>query len=408
MPHFKALSLSLPELPCTLSCKENEFSFLELYSSCVFKNYSLLHTTSKISNLKPKEFFLTLKQNDKNPKEFLVKCDKSSKIAPIEIAKNALMLLASNQKVITHNLNQQNITPQFKLPSIKEINDFLNFEELLQKEGLENKEIWLEIGFGSGRQLLFNAQNHKDILHIGIEIHLPSLEQVARQIGLLQLNNILILAYDARIFLELLPKCSLSKIFVHFPVPWDKKPHRRIFSNAFLTQCARVFKKEGNLHLRTDSYEYFLYSLDLAKEFKNFEISHQKNQQNSITSKYEARWNRLNKDIYDLYLLQKEPLNIATKHYDFSFPKITSSPLLTPSFKKQKFVKEDYFLSLEDLLINPKGDKKILKISFGDFAYPETRYIIIDENLKYFREPPLKTEANFKAHNLLCSLLKEC
>ncbi|CAM2930116.1 tRNA (guanosine(46)-N7)-methyltransferase TrmB [Helicobacter burdigaliensis] len=405
MPHFKALSLSLPKLPCTLPCKESEFSFLELYSSCVFKNYSFLHTQAKFANLKPKEFFLTIKQDSTN--QSLVKCDKSSKIAPIEIAKNALSLLAKDQQIITHNLNSQKITPKFKLPFIKEINDFLNFEEFLQKEGLENKEIWLEIGFGSGRHLLFNAKNNQDILHIGIEIHLPSLEQVARQIGLLNLKNIFILAYDARIFLELLPKCSLNKIFVHFPVPWDKKPHRRIFGQAFLKQCARVLKKEGILHLRTDSEEYFSYSLNLAKEFKNFEISHYKNKQNSIISKYEARWNKLNKDIYDLNIIQKNPLELPTKDYDFSFPPLSHSFLLKPPFKKQKFIKEDYFLSLEDLLISPNPNQKILKISFGDFNYPETRYIIINENLEYFREPPLKTEANSKAHNLLCSLLKE-
>lgn len=92
--------------------------------------------------------------------------------------------------------------------------------------------------------MLHNAKNHPEILHIGLEIHSPSLEQVARQIGLLELDNILILAYDARIFLELLPSNILDKIFIHFPVPWDKQPNRRILNKAFfVSKWARVKTK---------------------------------------------------------------------------------------------------------------------------------------------------------------------
>ena len=34
--------------------------------------------------------------------------------------------------------------------------------------------------------------------------------------------------------MEFIESNKVGKIFVHFPVPWDKKPHRRIYSDEFV------------------------------------------------------------------------------------------------------------------------------------------------------------------------------
>lgn len=229
------------------------------------------------------------------------------------------------------------------------------------------------------------------------------MEQVARQIELNKLDNILLLAYDARIFLELLPSNTLEKIFVHFPVPWDKKPHRRIFSNAFLSQASRVLIPNGHLQLRTDSYEYFCYAKDLATSNPNLEIQYTSNAQEEIISKYEARWLKQQKNIYNLEIFAKQSSSPISFDYTFDF----SNTSLQKFFQKKKIIQEDYFLHLEDLLIADSTDCKLLKIAFGDFNYPETRYLIEDTHLHYFRENPLPTQINHKAHQLLISLLNQ-
>ncbi len=402
MPHFKSHTLTLPALPFETTTQEGKFCFLEHYISAYFKNRSLLHTRYIPHNLPPKDFFLSIKSPKKD--QYLIKCDKSSKIAPIEIAKTALLFLANQQNsLISHNLTPKNITPNFKLPFIKEIADI--------KEMLEDstQALWLEIGFGSGRHLLHNAKNNPDILHIGLEIHHPSLEQVARQIGLCKLKNLLIFNYDARIFLELLPTNSLERIFIHFPIPWDKNPHRRIFSPSFLTQTNRILKERGTLELRTDSKEYFEYSQTLAKDSPLFTAKEAINQQNPITSKYEARWKRQQKNIYDLVLTAKKTQKKHKKTYDFTFPSADSiKQAMLTQFAPHKFLKKDFFLNLEDLLVESNSTqkpKKVLKISFGAFNYPQNHYIIIDNKVQYFKEKPLPTEANYQSHRLLCTLL---
>ena len=399
MPHFKTSKLILPNLPHKVAHSAGEFEFLELFISKNHPNFSLLQLRFTPKNsTQTKEFFLEIKRNQK---EILVRFDKYSRIAPIEIIKNALEILMQMQdSILTHNLNRRAISPEFKLPFIKEINDFLDFHTLFfkacQKSKCNFKEIWLEIGFGSGRHLLHNAKNYPDILHIGLEIHHPSLEQVARQIGIQNLENILILAFDARIFLELLPSNALHKIFVHFPVPWDKKPHRRIFSQAFVAQCARVLKQNGHLQLRTDSLEYFIFAKDLMEHFKNFfRIETHKNAQEAIVSKYEARWLREQKDIYNLECYALQISKNQRLDFDFAF----NATLLPNNLSLQKIRQSDYFLNLEDLFLGNKN--KLLKIAFGDFNYPETRYVLQDSNLHYFKNNPLPTAINHRAHNLL-------
>ncbi|MBX7489920.1 tRNA (guanosine(46)-N7)-methyltransferase TrmB [Helicobacter turcicus] len=407
MPHFKTPKLTLPNLPYKATHSVGEFEFLELFTSKNNPNFSLLQIrfTPKDS-AQIKEFFLEIKRSENT---ILVRFDKYSRIAPIEIIKNALEILSQMQdSILTHNLNRNTITLEYKLPFIKEINDFLDFSALFNRTCAESKRnfsnIWLEIGFGSGRHLLHNANQNPNILHIGLEIHHPSLEQVARQIGIQKLDNILILAFDARIFLELLPSNILDKIFVHFPVPWDKKPNRRIFSQAFITQSARVLKQDGHLQLRTDSLEYFTFVKELMKNFKeSFKIESQKNTKETIISKYEARWLRQQKDIYNLECFALQTSKERVLDFDFIF----DSAFTHKDFKPRKFIQKDYFLNLEDIFLGQKSN--LLRIAFGDFNYPETRYIIQDSTLHYFRSNPLPSAINHKAHNLLKAYItKNC
>lgn len=463
MPHFKTAQLKLPNLPLKIAHPLGEFCFEQIFASMRNPYFALLQVcfTPKDSKETIKNFFLEIKTNLKSSKknqETIVHCDKNSRISPIEIIKCALKILMGFQdSILAHNLQGKSTTLAHKLPFIKQIEDFLDFETLLktQKSKLQTSanihycndskdsaqdsdifsHIWLEIGFGSGRHLLHNAKHHPEILHIGLEIHHPSLEQVARQIGLLGLKNILILAYDARIFLEILPSNILDKIFVHFPVPWDKQPHRRILSEAFLSQSARVLKQKGHLQLRTDSLEYFNYAQNLAKHFTtDFYTQSQVNADEAITSKYEARWLKQKKDIYNLEFFALHSSPTRKLKFDFDFLDSDLKPLMfsPKNYQKIKIVQNDYFLHLEDLLLNTshsctpndsiKPDTKhsmttnfqesslqspcLLKLSFGDFNYPQTRYVLQTNHIEYFKENPLPTYLNHQAHKQLLQLLQ--
>ena len=133
----------------------------------------------------------------------------------------------------------------------------------------KSPKIFLEIGFGSGRHILHLAKQNPNDIFIGLEVHTPSIEQVLKNIAISNLQNLFILHFDARVLLEILPSNSLDYIFLHFPVPWNDSPSRRVFSEHFLDLALRVLKKGGILELKTDDEIYFKDALSISKNLQN-------------------------------------------------------------------------------------------------------------------------------------------
>ncbi len=197
----------------------------------------------------------------------------------------------------------------------------------------------------------------------------------------------------------MLPSNLLSEVFVHFPVPWDKKPHRRVISSIFLSETMRVLKAGGVLNLRTDSYNYFWYSLDV---FLNTPLKTSvfidKNRSLEVTSKYEARWLRQEKDIYDVSVTSLEDSPQKEDRIDFLFKNSLKSFEKLLNVKKEAVVYGDFFVHY-DKIYKVFENFYLLKVVFGSFDKPESKYIIFNENeSRYFGTLPVKSSSNYKAH----------
>jgi tRNA (guanine-N7-)-methyltransferase len=73
-------------------------------------------------------------------------------------------------------------------------------------------------------------------------------------------ENARVLGGDVRrAFANYVPPESVAAVHVYFPDPWWKRKHRRrrVFTDEFVDQCARVLKPGGLLHSWTDVGEYF-------------------------------------------------------------------------------------------------------------------------------------------------------
>lgn len=115
-------------------------------------------------------------------------------------------------------------------------------------------EVWLEIGFGAGEHLSWQAVHNPSIGILGCEPFINGVASLLCAIEESQFANVLIHDGDARDLLEWLPSGGLSRIFVLFPDPWPKKRHwrRRLFSEATTAQLARVLAPGGELRAATD------------------------------------------------------------------------------------------------------------------------------------------------------------
>jgi tRNA (guanine-N7-)-methyltransferase len=347
-----------------------------------------------------KEFLLTKVKKGEND---LVKLDIPTRLSPVSLMKKALNGYAeqSGQKILFSNTNSiyNKVKPEEKY--LKEIEYFLN-------EFQTDKKILVEVGFGSGTHLLHQAKQNPDKLVIGLEIHTPSTEQVLKQLSLQNIENVLVLNYDARLFLETLDSNCVSKIFVHFPVPWDKKPHRRVMSYSFISESMRVLEIEGTLELRTDSPNYFAYNLELLKEFRNYPFKILKNNDLEVTSKYEARWKRQEKTIWDIIISANENSPQRVLEGDFGFPYQYDKQRLQEKFTNKTVKKEEFIIHLEDIYdIRQPFEGLLIKLTMGGFNKPVTKYLLLEEsNLRYFQGEPIRTRLNLEAHKELLELLK--
>ncbi|HHD81898.1 MAG TPA: tRNA (guanosine(46)-N7)-methyltransferase TrmB [Campylobacterales bacterium] len=337
-------------------------------------------------------FLLQLKKSDP---EWLLKFEKVTRPLKVNLIKQAIADIATELDLdvlhsnITIHPTKAPLASQYE----KRIEDFVEIE-------FPFESVAIEVGFGSGKHLLYQAQKHPKRLFIGIEIHTPSAQQVLKQIELVGLENIWVVNYDARLLLEMIPSNLCHQIFVHFPVPWDKKPHRRVISSSFLDESMRVLEESGRLELRTDSYNYFWYSMDtfLGERVHKTSVEVRKNEALEITSKYEARWLREEKDIYDVYVTCLERSEPRVLDFDFSFEGVMYQKEILDKISYKPKIFEGFFMHFERLF-KIGEDAILLKLAFGSFDRPEHKYIYMnDKEAYYFNTNPVKTITNYKTH----------
>lgn len=344
------------------------------------------------------EFLLQIKPDDEST---LIKYDKVTRPLKVNILKEALAIVSRELEVeiLSSNIALSNTKPALSSKYFKKIEDFEDIKYPKEK-------ISVEVGFGSGRHLLYQAIQNPEILFIALEIHTPSAQQVLRQIELQNLDNIWVVNYDARLFLEMLPSNICEAIYVHFPVPWDKKPHRRVISASFLDESMRVLKKDAKLELRTDSDNYFSYALETFFSVAKTEVQIRKNEALEVTSKYEARWNRQEKDIYDVHVKCQNVSDIKILKINFNFNIVKYKNGLEDNLSKKAYIYDGYFVHFEHFY-KIGSTKLLIKCAFGSFDRPEHKYILVEEDgCRYFVSPPVKTKVNYKAHSKILELLQ--
>lgn len=407
------------------------------------------------------EFFIQISQNDKN--EFVIKGEKHSKPQQIGFLQKALT-------VFKNAFCEGILNEAFALKSTRLMasSAYLarNLSDLKAKM-LDFNESYLEIGFGSGRHLLFKADKNRDILMLGAEIYLPALEQVAKLAKIQGLNNVFLINADARLLLNALNSNSLSRIFLHFPVPWDKQESRRVVSRDFAREILRVLTENGRFELRTDSAKYFEFTREIFANF-SVNLTVAKNENLAVLSKYETRWQKQKKDIFDLVVFKDAKFaekfdaknsNFKHKNLDFenskrenlsenfdeilqnlSFDKKALKQILNSfesakfedkrgdlkgenlskfkenkdekkiskiaEFKggKLKFRGENYFLSIENLyFIDEKN--LLLSLAFGAFDKSEHAFLLLNKTPKFLFKTPFETQQNLSALKKLCEIL---
>ena len=131
----------------------------------------------------------------------------------------------------------------------------------------------LEIGFGGGEHLAWQAERRPGTGFLGVEFFINGVAGLLRRIQERGLGNIRIHHGDGRDILDALPERSLDRVFILFPDPWPKKRHhkRRIIQDQTLARLATVMKDGVELRLATDDMGYLRWMLERLLGNPDFE-----------------------------------------------------------------------------------------------------------------------------------------
>ncbi|MGF1610156.1 MAG: tRNA (guanosine(46)-N7)-methyltransferase TrmB, partial [Kiloniellales bacterium] len=133
-------------------------------------------------------------------------------------------------------------------------------------------DLWVEIGFGGGEHLAWQAARHPAVGFLGAEYFVNGVASLLSLVEREDLDNVRIHQGDGRDLLAALPDGVLGRVFILFPDPWRKTRHykRRIVQRETLDDLARVMRDGAELRLATDHQDYLVWMLEHASAHPDF------------------------------------------------------------------------------------------------------------------------------------------
>jgi tRNA (guanine-N7-)-methyltransferase len=135
-----------------------------------------------------------------------------------------------------------------------------------------NKKVFLEIGFGGGEHLIWQAKHNPDATLIGCEPFEDGVVKVLDCIDRDKIGNIRLHMGDARDVLRWLPEASIARAFILFPDPWPKRKQqkRRLMNAQSLSLLAHVLQPGAELRFGTDIGDYARSALEAFSQEPRF------------------------------------------------------------------------------------------------------------------------------------------
>ncbi|WP_020590555.1 tRNA (guanosine(46)-N7)-methyltransferase TrmB [Kiloniella laminariae] len=144
--------------------------------------------------------------------------------------------------------------------------------DLSQAFAGSNDPVWLEVGFGGGEHLAWQAAHNPDANIIGAEYFINGVASLLGHLDENGADNVRIYRGDVRDLLPFLPDNCLSKVFLLFPDPWHKARHnkRRFIQKETLDRLAELMVDGGEFRMATDDMGYLQWMLERTVPHPDF------------------------------------------------------------------------------------------------------------------------------------------
>ncbi|KXB07967.1 hypothetical protein AKJ55_01605 [candidate division MSBL1 archaeon SCGC-AAA382M17] len=136
-----------------------------------------------------------------------------------------------------------------------------------QKDFFKNdKPIVLELGCGKGEYTINLARQYPNHNFIGIDIKGARMWRGAKIALEENIPNAVFLRTRIDFITSFFEEDEVKAIWVTFPDPQPKKPRKRLISTKFLTYYQHFIQNNSPIHLKTDNYNLYHYTLSIIRE----------------------------------------------------------------------------------------------------------------------------------------------
>ncbi|MDO4665781.1 MAG: tRNA (guanosine(46)-N7)-methyltransferase TrmB [Actinomycetaceae bacterium] len=139
--------------------------------------------------------------------------------------------------------------------TVAEDHDLLDFAGLFENEA----PVTVEVGSGTGDQLVAAAARHPDRNFLAFEVWVPGLAKTVSKAHSLGLTNLRLIEADVQqASCIIIPQGAVAEVWTFFPDPWRKSKHkkRRLIQEPFALEVARMLEKGGIWRIATDWDDY--------------------------------------------------------------------------------------------------------------------------------------------------------
>ncbi len=190
-----------------------------------------------------------------------------------------------------------------------------NYRFLLDYSAIfgNDNPVELEVGSGNGGFLLQKAAREQDKNFLAVELCTNVILTAMERTMAAGLNNVRFLNIPAEILECYIPPHSIGKIYLNFstPLPEKSREKQRLTSARFLKIYDLLLKNGGKIEQKTDSFEFFAYSLNRYEEagFSLTEITHDLHNspyaEENIVTEYEANFSAKGLPIYRVVAVKR-------------------------------------------------------------------------------------------------------
>jgi tRNA (guanine-N7-)-methyltransferase len=123
--------------------------------------------------------------------------------------------------------------------------------------------IVIELGCGKGEYTVGLARRHPEKNFIGIDYKGARLWRGCKSVEEHNLKNVAFIRTRVDNLEKLFGTKEADELWITFPDPFPGKARKRLTSPGFLAKYRNILKEDGIIHLKTDDFDYYSYSMDI-------------------------------------------------------------------------------------------------------------------------------------------------